>query len=788
MNYAKIALLVCASPVAMASQAAAQEIATDAASSSQVAAESEALASDEIIVTAQRREQSLNDVPISVNVVGGQTLAENNITNLEDLSATLPAVKISQTPTSDQLYIRGTGSGFNGGFEQSVATFVDGVYRGRSRSSRTALFDIERIEVLRGPQTTYFGNNAIAGAFNITTRKPGASFGYNASALYSPSDGEYNLEAGLNLPISDQLSVRIAGQFYGMDGYVRNSFLREDAPHMRDAIGRAVAVWKPTASFTSTLRIDVGRNRDRGTAPIELENCPPDPVFGGARGQCAAYLAEAGGSVDDTLDFKTAIGESAFRNDMLEMAFSNEFDIGGHVLSSTTSYFDQHSLAFTNIIPVPRPGVFGAPSPFPAAQDERYDQFTQELRLSSDTGRALEYMVGVYYLRGKLDHDNFFGFYFAPFSNLPPSVAAGFPANTALAVPSTTRQTENTISAFGSLTYSVTEALRVSAGLRYTSVRKEADRVIQAGSTVGGRYDAPFTPASPAAQNAILRLVGQTPGPFPISSRKDDDFMPSAVVQYDLTDQVMAYAAYTNGFKAGGFSTLTSDTFGPESVDAYEVGLKGALLDRMLSFNVAAFLSNYSNLQEATQVLLPSGSFVAVIGNSARSRSKGIELSTTLRLADWIRIHSDVAYLDARYVDFQNAPCTALAAMTPGCTQDLSGKKRAYSPEWSGGARVEIRLPLQNVEVQIDPAVSFSSSHFQQNVNDPFLRQPGYAKYDLRVAIGEPSGRWTLSVIGKNLSNKATASYRNFIPTSPGSNQALPDRARSIAVQFAINM
>ncbi|MCA8900392.1 MAG: TonB-dependent receptor [Hyphomonas sp.] len=170
-----------------------------------------------VTVTAQRREESLQDVPVSVGVVDGGEMAEQNISSLQELSTRQASMVVRETPGGDQIAIRGTASGFNAGFEQSVATFVDGVYRPRARSSRVAMFDVERVEVLRGPQTTFFGANAIAGALNITTRKPGEEFGINGSAFYSPDDDEYNLELGLDAPLGDKAGLRIAGRVAAVD-------------------------------------------------------------------------------------------------------------------------------------------------------------------------------------------------------------------------------------------------------------------------------------------------------------------------------------------------------------------------------------------------------------------------------------------------------------------------------------------------------------------------------------------------------------------------------------------
>jgi len=735
----------------------------------------------DIVVTAQRRTQNLQDVPISVTVTSGTALRRQNITNLEQLSVQLPAVKIAPTAASDQLHIRGAGSGLNSGFEQSVATFVDGIYRGRARSSRAALFDVDRVEVLKGPQTTFFGNNAIAGAFNITTRKPGDAFGYNATALYSPSDGEYNLEAGIDVPLENGLAVRFSGRASGMDGYIYNSSFNRDEPHLRDWIGRMNVVWRPSASVKSNLRVDVIRNRDRGTYSGELLNCPVPPGFGASRGQCAAYLAAAVGIVDDRLNYQSATGESLFRYDAAEVAFGNDITIGEHTMSLITGYFKHDAKAFSNTIPVPLPGVFGTPSPFPFISTESLSQFTQEVRITSPTGKRLEYMLGAYFLDGDVGFNYDAGFFFAPFSNIARN---GFPTNTPVTTKNHTDQHERSLSLFGSATYHLSDALRISSGLRYTRVRKTGFRFQQAGASSGPPYFDNFVPAPISGQLAVLSLIGVPAADFPINRRVDDALLPSFTIQYDVARDVMMYGSYTKGFKAGGYSSSSRDIFDPEKVNAYELGLKSRFFDRSLTVNLALFLSDYLNLQEASQVLT-GNSTISVVGNSASSRSKGVELGGALRISDNFSIRADAAYLDARYVDYRNAPCTTLAGLTPGCVQDLSGQRRAFAPEWSGSVGASLSAPVLGAQLKIEPTLAFSSSYKQQSF-DPLYSQPAYAKVDLRVGLGNRERGWELAVIGRNLTDKVTAAFRNAVPTSPGSVLALPDRARSIAIQLTI--
>ena len=176
---------------------------------------------EEVVVTAQKREQSLNDVPISVVAISGEEISKGNIENLEDLSAKLPAITVTEAAAGDQIFIRGIGSGINSGFEQSVGTFIDGVYFGRGRQSVSQFLDIDHVEVLKGPQSTYFGNNTIGGAINILARKPGTKWEGYVNALYEVEHDEYDLQIAGGGPVNDVLGVRIAGRYRNIDGWLK---------------------------------------------------------------------------------------------------------------------------------------------------------------------------------------------------------------------------------------------------------------------------------------------------------------------------------------------------------------------------------------------------------------------------------------------------------------------------------------------------------------------------------------------------------------------------------------
>ncbi|MEH6758399.1 MAG: TonB-dependent receptor [Parasphingorhabdus sp.] len=737
-----------------------------------------------IVVTARGREQDLQDVPVSVSVVDGEAITEFGLRDLQDVTARLPNVRITGGTNADVLTIRGLGSGQNTGFEQSVGTFVDGVYRGRSRATRAALFDLERIEVLKGPQTTFFGNNAIAGALNIVTRKPDFEFSANGSALYSPSDGEYAVEAGVTIPASDRVAIRAAVRVAGMDGYIDNVTLGTDGPDTKDLIGRFAIRADVTDSWRSDLRIDGARLRSDDAFSSEIINCPPAPEYGGPGLACGGYLA--GGATDDKFDYRSAGQESYFDYDYFELGWTNSFELGGVTLTSITSYFEHDNAAKIQLIPTPQVGI-GGDGLLPTRNEEQFEQFSQEIRLTSTSGGELEWMAGAYYAKTDLDLVNRTGFFLLPFALAVPPLAPYLAPNDPVVGSPTLDEETNTYSAFGSITWNPIEPLRINAALRYTSVEKRGSRTMTFG--VGDGTLTFVNPLPDVAQQILAAGRGANLAQYPITKRTDDKWMPSIGLQYDLTPEIMAYASYTIGFKSGGFdASAQGGVFGPESVDAYEAGIKGTAFDRALTFSLVGFRGDYSDLQETTIVFVGSGAnqtIVSRVANAAKSRVQGIELSAAIKVSPKFQLRGELGYLDSTYRDFPNGACTVLGALlTPNCVQDLSGKNRPFAPRWSGTFGANLTLPVGNLDLRIDPQMYFSSRYFLSAAADSLLEQNGYAKFDLRVGIGPSDKAWEFAVIGKNLSDQATSSFQAPLATSNGAVVLYPERPRSVAFQL----
>ncbi|MBP7340404.1 TonB-dependent receptor [Niveispirillum sp.] len=739
---------------------------------------------EEIVVTAQKRVQNLQDVPISVSVVTGDLMRDAQITTVTDLGNRISGVKVNRAGASDSLNIRGIGSGFNMGFEQSVATFIDGVYISRSQTTRVGFLDLERMEVLKGPQSTYFGSNAIAGALSAVTRKPSQTPNGQASALYGFSDGEYDVQAAVGQPLTDRLSGRIALRKSGMDGYIRNVRMDQDGPNNNDTQAR-LSLRYEADDLDINWRVDYADFDNKRAEFQEILNCPPAPGYGSPGVGCLSVISA--GNADNRLDYRTSTGDSFFKLDSVSSALNIAWTVGSHTLTSTTGYYEHDIHRFTDSPLLPVAGLTGITksSGLPITQLEKFHSFSQEIRLESDKGGFLEYMLGVYYDKSNLEGSLSYGFYFAPFwARLGGAVAP----NTPLAQRAAGDQDQSNRSVFAAGTLNVADDFRINLGARYSSVEKKNHRETHVG--VGdnfGRFSA-GSEVSAAAFAAFTGSVGFPAGDYAITKRTDDKFMPSINLQYDLTRDAMVYGSYTTGFKAGGWAIGNSkDFFGPETVKSYEGGVKAAWFGRRLTTNVAAFNSRYNGLQESTSIANAAGVPVSVIANVGRARVRGIDLEVGVHAPSGLSLSANVGYLDAEYLEYPNAPCTQLQllAKPTGCTQNLAGKTKAFAPEWSGGVNASYGFDLTaDIRGQLGAWLYFTSGYYQQASIDPLFYQPGNAKLDLRATIGAVDDRWEVAVIGKNVTDKVTAGYRSVM-TASNAVTAATDRSRSVAVQVS---
>lgn len=734
----------------------------------------------EVVVTAQRRTERLQDVPISAQVIGGQSLTTRSLSSLEDLTQTVPAVHVGPSGATSDMYIRGIGSGGNESFDQSVGLFIDDIYHGRSRTTQATFLDVEQIEILKGPQSTFFGNNAIAGALSIATKKPGDTFDSSVHALYGQY-GQYRMEGAIGGPIAEPLGVRVALTANGTSGWIDNVVTGRHVPDENNIGSRLTLQLRADEGLEAILKVEGSKHRESGAAfsgqPMQIVNCPPPaPITSNFAGPgCAQYLA-VGGLPTGLGSNKTA-DDPGQGNDLStsEDVVTLKYHRWDHTFTSVSGYYSYHfNLNFGNDATPLTLLTTQAP--------EKYHQFSQEFRVASPTTQPIEYLAGAYLQTDRtlfgLENNYFF------LNPTPVPFATLFP-NLPLGRNITFSQGERSYAIFGSATWKVTDALKLSGGLRGSWVDKNYRQSLFYGA---GTQDYGAFVALPAALESSSGFFGQgIPGTLS-GDRSDKAWMPSARAQYKIGPQAMIYFSFARGFKAGGFNgtdttgVAANIPFGPEHVAAYEVGLKSEWLANTVLLNLALFRSDYDDLQVSINQLPPNGGpGVLLVRNAASSRSQGVEFEGQWGVSQDVRLSVNATYLDSHYITYPNAGATIVQLFRGRQFQDLSGRPTEYAPHWSGSLYATYStLVAAGYKLTVELSPYFSSSYFLHDSDDPFFEQGSYVRLDARVSLGQAEGRWAVDVIGKNLADRV------ILGAFGGYYSASKQEPRSVAAQVRL--
>lgn len=692
---------------------------------------------NEIIVTAQKREQNVQDVPISMSVISGDTLSDMGIKDMTEIDRFVPNFFVQSTPGNNAFYLRGIGTPPGSlAFEQTVGLFVDGIYGGHARQFIAPFVDVERVEVLRGPQGALVGKNTSAGAISVINKKPGDKL--EASVEYS-REFEIGGNRALGIlsgPLSDSFKARVAVQYDDSEGYLTNATLGGKEPTRKSLYGRGTFVFDPGQGVDATLKVEGGYVRTVGTGSERLTNPAIDPdLIRDSSGFVGSGLAPT-----FTKDFDNT--------DAFNTTLTVNFEIGGgHTLTSISGY--SHFKMLKNL-----DSDFGPAKTFGQEFAENFDQFSQEIRLASSTDKPLEYIVGAYF------HTN--DYYLR--------------SRVGLATSSTNRQfwqNNSALSFYGSATYKFTDALRLIGSVRYTSEKKSANQT----RDVAGPTQATFL---------------STPLSGKLSEGQVD---PSATLQFDVTPDAMLYASYSQGSKVGGFiggqGTTTQAQFyiRPETSETFELGAKLAMLDRRLRFNIAAFQTTFNDLQVSSYDATIAA-FITL--NAGKARSKGVEADMSFNLADGINLVGQVAYLDAKYLNFPGAPCffgdtVCPTNATTRAANNSAGRVLPRSPKWSGTVSLDLVKPAGGIELFGNVGVTFRSFAFLEDSYNPLGGQVAHQKIDARLGVRAEGGRWELALIGKNLTNEITASHAFATPSAATIVSKYIQPPRTIAVQAKVS-
>jgi iron complex outermembrane receptor protein len=692
------------------------------------------LALQEIVVTAQKREESAQSVPISMEVFSSQMLVQTNTKDLKDLQLFVPNLLIQTSPGNDEIYLRGFGSAStNYAFEQSVSMYMDGIYGGRNRQFMTPFFDVERIEVLRGPQGALLGKNTAAGAISIVTAGPTRDFQGGATASYDfDRDGE-EISAFVSGPLSDRWSGRIAAQYTDLGGWIKNIATGTDDPSTRDKLVRGSLRYDLNDHTNIVARYEYDDLNRFGSANTPISAAVPTP---------------------DLPDQKDAAPPFGQRDSDAEIShnasLTANIGLSDLTLTSVTGYsqFDD-----TNIVGVSNLN----PEVFAFTSTEAFDQFSQEIRLLSPTNQKVEYIVGAYYDSGHYSDG------WAEQYNLFGGAAAG--KNHFLF-----SQHSITWSAFAQSKWHMTDDLSLLGSVRYTENTKHA--------TFFNIADSGF-PLYP--NNAVAGAI------------KDTDVDPSVTLQYQVVPKTMVYATFARGSKGGGFVSNTQEVpqadfaYKPEKSTNYEIGLKSEFFDNRVIADIAVFDTRFSDLQVSVE---DTASLTFQTKNAASAASRGVETSFQWIVVGGLRLTSSFAYLDAKYTDFPGAECSSLEPPTcTPATNNLKGQMLPSASKWSGNLGFDYSHPVVGgLRFSVAPYILFRSAYII-DAGDPnpiYGVQGGYAKFDARVSLGSSSDAWKVSVIGKNLSNKRTASVSYVFPFPTPMAETYQDESRSVALQLAV--
>jgi outer membrane receptor protein involved in Fe transport len=418
---------------------------------------------------------------------------------------------------------------------------------------------------------------------------------------------------------------------------------------------------------------------------------------------------------------------------------------------------------------------------------ERYHQFSQEVRLTSAPGNTIDYMLGGYFQKDYLSTDTQFNYGFLSPTLQSAPVFAGLVPYLPLGLSTLGTQHERVLSIFGSATWNVNRHIKLSAGLRASWVKKDFDWRLEFGTATNAFGNITPIPANLAA--AANKIGIGTAGALGFS-RQDHGLMPSAKLQYEFTPRAMAYMSYTRGFLAGGFNVADSTAiasnfpFAPEYVDAYEVGLKGEWFNRHLLTNISIFRSDYSDLQASINSVNAAGAYVSVVRNAAAARSQGVELESQAILANWFRLSTAVTYLDSKYRSYSGAGPTTAQQAAGIKTQDLSGHHTPFAPKWSGSVTGTVTAPVAGGYQLVTDLTSIFRTAFDTGIiDDPVNRNHGYMRLDGRVAIETANRRWTVELIGKNLTNRRIVIYSDPFARSLGTQAQQKEQPRNVALQ-----
>lgn len=700
---------------------------------------------DEIVVTATKREESLQDVAVSVTALGSEQLRNEAITDLSQIAAQIPSFTFqSQNSMESEMFIRGVGSvRLNGATsDPSIGTFFNEIYIGRRGSATPPLFDLARVEVLRGPQGTLFGKNIVGGAINLITAAPSHTFGAGGSFSY----GNYNstvTEGYITGEVLDNLAARLSLFRETHDGFAENIVNGQELEDKDSTAGRLSLAWDPSSNLRVSIVADY--SRDFGGGPSR--HAVDDPTVAGTS------------FISPNIDPDPRTNESPYEQyadrDTAGLSARVEWDLG----SSSLTYLAGVRYGSAD----GRWTQAGAGSPpsitdSTLTQHEMYQGLTQELRLASDENQPLRWIAGLYFLNENTSRSS---------RNTAISFLPGGPGGTRDSLDGDNifrgNATATSYAAFGEIEYDFLPNLTLSVGGRYTVDEKDlhSQAIILS-----------YGPAGDILSPAPLQ------SPYDIQvSEEWSRFTPRVALEWRATDDMLVYASYASGYKGGGWQGATANAiagataYDPEYASTYELGIKADWFNNRLRTNVALFHTDFTDLQVE---LLDDVNLTLVVANAADAVIEGAEFEVRAAPTDWLEVFASGSVLNAEYKDYID-PLRGL---------DYSGHQIQRTPDYQYAVGADVRQPISPY---FDLVGGVSYTYQDQMFWGPDNRnfEPGYGLLNARIGIADPDGDWSVSLWTKNLNNEL---YRTSIIPFVGDEVSLYGAPQTYGIRFTGRM
>lgn len=758
-----------------------------------------------IIVQARRQNETLQEVPVTVTAIGGDTLQRFSIDQVADVTSRVPTLNVQSggSGSGGQISLRGVGSSnISAAFDSAVAFEYDGVVVSTMRMVQAGFFDVEQIDVLRGPQSLFFGKSATAGVLSLRSANPTANWEVGMRASYEFEEKGYLLSGYISGPISDTLGVRVAAQFNDIDEF---QLLQENTPAVNqqrgltDFIGRLTLDWSPSDRFSANFKLQYTKNENDGAIGTAEINCGANGVadsvslLGGglqipAGYNCITddqryYLTDAAGPLSGPVPGNSpADGRNGVPFGETEIWFGRlQFDLELSDTLSLTSVtgllnmdaIDYDPYSYGGFFPGPNgtrlPGGAGSSDPI-----NQLEQYSQELRLASDFEGAFNFMLGAFY------EDRTFVFDTSQqavnISFVAPDPVTGFTYDWDKVH---TTKTE-ALSFFGSAMIDLTDKLELSGGIRWTDETKV--------QTIAVPYLHTFL------QGPGFVRPGFFSGPINFA---DDNISPEVTLRYQATDDINVFASYKTGFKSGGIdnSALPSNSlsqaaisgnfgsliFQSEEAEGGEIGFKSQWADRSVTLNATAFYYVFTDLQVQN---FNASTIQFITSNAGELTTKGVDLEARWNTpVDGLNLSANLSYLDAKYTD------TFLQAGGAGGAIDLDGRRGSQAPKWAGNIAADWSIPLNdNLELFLSGNAAYNDGYITDEATLNDYVQPSFWLLDANVAIGHPDGNWKLSLVAQNLTDEIftiTTGGRPFLPPGGDDFVMTQNRGRQVFAEIS---